>query len=105
MTKVAAIDLGTNTFLCLIAETDGKSLKVLEDVAKVVRLGEKVNQNRSFLPAALKRAEECLDQFAKIIKIHKPDYVIATATSAARDASNGQALLDLGRDRGIPISI
>jgi exopolyphosphatase / guanosine-5'-triphosphate,3'-diphosphate pyrophosphatase len=106
--KVAAIDLGTNTFLCLIAEVGAaanKTLKVIDDASKVVRLGEKVHQNRAFLPQALERAAACLDQFQKMIQIHKVDKVIATATSAARDATNGQELIKLGRDRGIPIHI
>jgi exopolyphosphatase/guanosine-5'-triphosphate,3'-diphosphate pyrophosphatase len=105
--KVAAIDLGTNSFLCLVAEVDEKAqkLKKLDDLCRVVRLGEKVQANRLFLPAALKRAEICLDEFAALIKRHKVDRVIATATSAARDASNGEELMKLGRDRGIPIFI
>jgi exopolyphosphatase / guanosine-5'-triphosphate,3'-diphosphate pyrophosphatase len=105
MRKIAAIDLGTNTFLCLIAEVEGHSLKVIQDVARVVRLGEGVNKNKKFLPQALSRATTCLNEFADLIKKHKVDHVIATATSAARDVSNGTELLDIGRERNIPISI
>jgi exopolyphosphatase / guanosine-5'-triphosphate,3'-diphosphate pyrophosphatase len=107
--RVAAIDLGTNSFLCLIAEVNGRApsatLETVFDTYKIVRLGEKVHTNRSFLPEALKRAEVCLDEFSAIIKKHKAVKVIATATSAARDASNGHELMKLGRDRGIPIHI
>ncbi|MDZ4677341.1 MAG: Ppx/GppA family phosphatase [Oligoflexia bacterium] len=107
--KIAAVDLGTNTFLCLIAEVIGqsptRSLKVIEDVARVVRLGEKVHENRAFLPIALERAARCLTEFQELIKENKVDKVIATATSAARDATNGHKLIQLGRGRGIPIHI
>ena len=107
--KIAAVDLGTNSFLCLVAEVDGReanrTLKVITDVSRVVRLGEKVHENRQFLPAALKRAEVCLDEFQTIIQKHKVDFVIATATSAARDAKNGNELIEMGKARGIPISI
>jgi exopolyphosphatase/guanosine-5'-triphosphate,3'-diphosphate pyrophosphatase len=105
MKKIAAVDLGTNTFLCLIAEVEGKNLKVIEDVARVVRLGEKVNQNRKFLPQALARSAKSLDEFEAIIKKHNVDHVVAAATSAARDVENGQELLELGQVRNIPISI
>ena len=71
----------------------------------MVRLGEKVHTNRFFLPEALKRAEVALDEFQKVIREYPVDKVIATATSAARDATNGEALMKLGRDRGIPIYV
>jgi len=103
--KIAAVDLGTNTFLCLIAEVEGKNLKVLEDISRVVRLGEKVNENKRFLPSALARAADTLNEFGTIIRKHNVDHVVATATSAARDVENGAELLELGRDQNIPISI
>lgn len=107
--RIAAIDLGTNSFLCLIADVSGRpphtQLKIIYDTYKVVRLGEKVHQNRRFLPEALGRAQACLDEFAAAIKKHKAEKVVATATSAARDASNGEELMRMGRERGIPIHI
>jgi exopolyphosphatase/guanosine-5'-triphosphate,3'-diphosphate pyrophosphatase len=107
--RVAAVDLGTNTFLCLVADVVGegasRQLQVIKDVARVVRLGEGVHQNRRFAPAALSRAAKCLDEFASVIKACGTQKVVATATSAARDVSNGEELLRLGADRGIPIQI
>jgi exopolyphosphatase/guanosine-5'-triphosphate,3'-diphosphate pyrophosphatase len=107
--RIAAVDLGTNSFLCLVAEVSGSgsetSLAVLEDHSRVVRLGEKVHEKKEFIPAALERARVCLTEFSQIIKKHKVDKVIGTATSAARDAKNGDALLKIGKDLGIPIHI
>ena len=107
--RVAALDLGTNTFLCLIAEisdTGGaRTLKIIQDESRVVRLGEKVHEKRAFVPAALARAETCLKEFAAIIHKNNVDKVVATATSAARDAKNGHELIALGKALGIPIYI
>jgi exopolyphosphatase/guanosine-5'-triphosphate,3'-diphosphate pyrophosphatase len=107
--KIAAIDLGTNSFLCLVADISGQypssSLKVIEDVSRVVRLGEKVHQNRFFLPEALARAKTALTEFSQIISKHGVDMVVATATSAARDVDNGEELMKMGRNLGIPIFI
>ncbi|MCC6276989.1 MAG: Ppx/GppA family phosphatase [Oligoflexia bacterium] len=107
--KVAAIDLGTNTFLCLVARVKGSGssakIEVIKDCSRVVRLGEKVNQNRAFLPEALARAEVCLKEFANIIKESGAEKIVATATSAARDAKNGHELLQLGERLGIPIEV
>jgi exopolyphosphatase / guanosine-5'-triphosphate,3'-diphosphate pyrophosphatase len=103
--KVAALDLGTNTFLCLIVEADHTGIqKILYDSAKVVRLGEGVHKNRAFLPAALKRAEECLKEFRSVIDKHQAESIAAVATSAARDATNGHELLAMGLKYNIPIS-
>ncbi len=107
--RIAAIDMGTNSFLCLIGaveSADGlKTLKVLEDHSRVVRLGEKVSQNKFFLPEALSRAKACLEEFSAIIKKAKPDKVIAIATSAARDAKNGSELFEICRTLEIPLHI
>lgn len=104
--KVAALDLGTNTFLCLIADvTDAGIGKVHKDLVQVVRLGQGVDKTGAFHPEALKRARECLAEFKKEIDAQKVDRILAMATSAARDASNGQELFRIGEDLGIPIEI
>jgi exopolyphosphatase/guanosine-5'-triphosphate,3'-diphosphate pyrophosphatase len=104
--KVAALDLGTNSFLCLIAEGDKSGIKkVLSDQVKVVRLGQGVGQTGSFHPDALKRAKDCLAEFKKEIDRHHVDRILAMATSAARDATNGQELFKIGEDLRIPIEI
>lgn len=106
MMKVAAIDLGTNSFLCLIAEIEsGKITKIYSDQVKVVRLGQGVNQTKRFHPDALQRARECLASFAAEIKKQNPDRVLAMATSAARDVTNSEELFKIGKDCGIPIQI
>jgi len=104
--KVAALDLGSNTFLLLVAEVDNKKItKVYRDEIRVTKLGQGVHQNKKFHPDALLRAEECLREYSEIISIEKPDRVLAMATSAARDVANGDKLFDIGKKYGIPIQI
>jgi exopolyphosphatase / guanosine-5'-triphosphate,3'-diphosphate pyrophosphatase len=104
--KVAALDLGTNTFLCLIAEIrDGRIIQIYDDQVRVVRLGQGVSESKKFHPEALRRARLCLQEFSKRIEIHKPDRILAMATSAARDVSNSHELLQIGAETGIPIEI
>lgn len=109
--RVAALDLGSNTFLCLIAEgevgADGRPrlTRILSDEVRMVRLGQDVDRNRRFHPEALARAEAALADFQKSIEKHRPDRVLAMATSAARDVENADALFELGRRYGIPIEI
>ncbi len=104
--KVAALDLGTNSFLCLIAEVEGGEIRqVYSDEVQIVRLGQDVNRTRQFHPEALARARTCLMQFQKSIQAHRPEKVLAMATSAARDVSNSEALFQIGNDLDIPIEI
>lgn len=104
--KVAALDLGTNTFLLLVAEVDsGRVTKVLHDEARVVRLGQDVNQTRRFHPDALERAKECLREYSSIIRSYGVECVLGCATSAARDVENREALLKIGAENDIPIKI
>ncbi len=104
--KVAALDLGSNTFLCLIAEVTAKGVtKVYSDNAEVVRLGQGLANAKTFHPDALMRADECLQKFSAIISFHKPEKILAMATSAARDAKNKEELFALAKKHNIPLEI
>lgn len=103
--KIAALDLGTNTSLLLIAEPQGGSLRVLCDEVRITRLGQDVQATKRLHPEALQRAEECFREFKSLIDRHRVDVVRAYTTSAARDAVNGQDFIQLGARFGIPIEI
>lgn len=106
MKRVAALDLGTNSFLCLIAEGDRTGIKkILSDNLKIVRLGENINQTQVFTAAALQRADDCLTEFKKIIDKFQVDEVLAMATSAARDALNQEEFFYICKKHNIPTRI
>lgn len=104
--KVAALDLGTNSFLCLIAEGDKNGLQFVQsDLMKIVRLGQDLQKNGYIHPEALKRAKDCLIEFKKVIDQSNVDQVLALATSAARDASNQKEFLEILKELQIPVEI
>lgn len=104
--KVAALDLGSNTSLLLIAEVaNGKVEKIHHDETRVTKMGQGVHANRKLHPEALERLDKCFADYANVIARHKPEKIVAVATSAARDVSNGEELLKLGHKHGIPIHI
>lgn len=104
--KVAALDLGSNTFLCLVAEVEQQQIKkIYSDQVEVVRLGQGLGQSKKFHPEALARADQCLSRFAKIIEQQKPERILAMATAAARDAENKEELFQIGAKYNIPIEI
>ncbi len=104
--RVAAIDIGTNSFLCLIADVEGGRIKkVHHDLTRLVRLGERVHETRTLQKSALERADKCFSEFKRLIEENNVERTLAIATSAARDVSNGQELIELGRKYNIPIKI
>lgn len=104
--KVAALDLGSNTFLLLLAEVNaGKIEKVLGDHTRVVKLGQGVQQNKRFHPDALKRVEDCFLDYQNLILEFKPEKIMAVATSAARDAENKNDFFVLAEKYKIPVTI
>lgn len=104
--KVAALDFGSNTFLCLIAEVNENGIgKIYSDEVEMVRLGQGLNQSKKFHPDALQRANRCMQKFAQTIAEHQPEKILAMATSAARDAENKDELFQLAEKHGIPLEI
>lgn len=104
--RVAALDLGTNTFLCLILESAANGgFTILRDESRVVRLGQGVDRTGRFHPDALLRAEACLEEFKQIMDELKVDRILGAATSAARDVENGDELFAIARKLKIPLEI
>ena len=104
--KVAVIDLGTNTFHLLIARVDQASHEILLRERKAVKIGEKGINKGEITKAAWNRALKALNEFKATIDEQKIDQVFATATSAIRNASNGQALVkEICQQTGIEIEV
>ena len=107
--RVAALDLGTNSFLCLIADVTNGKIQEISDEIEIVRLGEGLSQQKpgekKFHPEALKRARVALERFSKSIQKHKPEKILAVATSAARDAVNADELQKIAKELSIPLEI
>jgi exopolyphosphatase/guanosine-5'-triphosphate,3'-diphosphate pyrophosphatase len=88
--RVAAIDIGTNTVLLLIAEVgEGGVLVPILDRAEITRLGQGVDRTRALAPEAVERTLACLSRYAEDIARHEVDRLDIAGTSAMRDASNG----------------
>lgn len=104
--RVAALDLGSNTSLLLIAEVEnGQVTKVISDHTTVTKMGQGVHQAKRFHPDALKRVRECLQEYRKIIDHSQVDKILAVATSAARDVENQNELTKICTDLKIPLEI
>ncbi|HYH77465.1 MAG TPA: Ppx/GppA phosphatase family protein [Arthrobacter sp.] len=98
MSRVAAIDCGTNSIRLLIADIDRSNGSAkLTDVVRemrVVRLGEGVDATGELAPAALDRTFAATADYARLIREHGAGTVRFVATSASRDARNRQVFVD-----------
>lgn len=92
---VAAIDIGTNTVLLLVAERDASGqLVALDERATITRLGEGVDETRALAPAAIARTNAAIDRYAQIVERLGAQRIDVVGTSAMRDASGGEAVRD-----------
>jgi exopolyphosphatase/guanosine-5'-triphosphate,3'-diphosphate pyrophosphatase len=106
MKKFAALDLGSNSFLCLLGRGDSGRIQSIEkDLLELVRLGEGLTKNRRFSDSALLRAREALARFKKEIDVFEPEVLLAMATAAARDAENKIELEKLCDHFDLPLKI
>lgn len=89
--RVAGIDMGTNSTRLLVGEIshrDGQ-LVTLDRRMTITRLGEGVDATRRLAPAAIERTLVALREYRRVIDdLGGVDAIRATATSAARDATN-----------------
>ena len=88
MSRVAAIDCGTNSIRLLIADITGGNFKEVVRTMEIVRLGQGVDQNKSFHPDAIARTLAAVEKFAQLIASKGVEKIRFCATSATRDASN-----------------
>ena len=89
MTRVAAIDCGTNSIRLLIAEPgeDGALVDVAREM-RIVRLGQGVDRTGRLAPEAIARAREALVEYTELIDKLGASAIRMVATSATRDAIN-----------------
>ncbi|MET7532858.1 Ppx/GppA phosphatase family protein [Streptomyces goshikiensis] len=90
MTRVAAIDCGTNSIRLLVADCDPGTGELVELDRRmlVVRLGQGVDKTGRLAPEALERTFAACREYAAVIKELGAQKVRFVATSASRDAEN-----------------
>lgn len=93
MIRVAAVDLGTNSTRLLVADVSGGVVEEVLRRSVVTRLGEGVDTRRRLLPLPLARVRNVLTEFRRELEQLGAERTLAVATSAVRDAENGEAFL------------
>lgn len=99
--KIAAIDLGTVSSRLLCAEMSNGQITASIKRTVITDLGERVDATGVFAPAAIDRVTQACTEFVREAREFGAHHVCCTLTSAARDVSNGNELLDRLRDLGL----
>jgi exopolyphosphatase/guanosine-5'-triphosphate,3'-diphosphate pyrophosphatase len=94
MSRVAAIDCGTNSIRLLIADISNGIFKEVVRSMEVVRLGQGVDKSKSFHPDAIKRTLDAVEMFSEVIASKGVERIRFCATSATRDATNRSLFTD-----------
>jgi exopolyphosphatase/guanosine-5'-triphosphate,3'-diphosphate pyrophosphatase len=90
---VAGIDLGSNTTRLLVADVEGGRLSELHREERITRLGEGVDARHRLLPVPIARVRNVLADYRRTSESFGAERTLLVATSAVRDAENGEAFL------------
>lgn len=98
MTRVATVDIGTNSTRLLVADIDGSGrdakLVTVDRRTQITRLGQGVDKERRLHTDAIARTVSVLREYRGTIDELGVETVAATATSASRDAANRDDFFD-----------
>ena len=101
--KIAAIDQGSISIHMVVVEASASGgFRVIGREKEMVRLGASTLARHQLSSAAMKRGLETLAKYKRLCETQRVDKLIAVATSAVREAGNGEDFLDrVGRTIGI----
>ena len=100
MSKIAVIDIGTNSVHMVIAEVRPDfTYKILDRFKDMARLGNGAFETQRLSEEAIARGLSVIGRLVTLAKNKGYDRIIAVATSAVREAKNGGDFIDLVREQ------
>lgn len=92
--RLAAIDLGSNSFHLLVANYRDGQLQVVAKMGEKVQLAAGLDENDHFTDVAMERALSCLERFAPFLEGVAAGDLRIVGTNALRAAHNSRELID-----------
>jgi exopolyphosphatase/guanosine-5'-triphosphate,3'-diphosphate pyrophosphatase len=106
MGRYAAIDVGTNTALLLVADLEGSTLKTVLDRATFTRLGKGVDNSGHLSPDAVQNTLAALEDYARLARETGAIGIAAMGTAVLRDTRDGAAFVaEAGKRLGVPLKV
>lgn len=104
--KVAAVDLGSNSFHLIVARLVEGSLQIIDREREMVRLAAGLDQKNNLSDEAMQRAMACLTRFGQLLRDMPAGSVRIAGTNTLRKARNAQALIEHAEEAlGHPVEI
>ena len=98
LSRLAAIDCGTNSIRLLVADARDGRLRDVHRETRIVRLGQGVDATGEFAADAIARTRAALADYASLLRAHGVERVRMVATSAARDVANRDVFFAMTAD-------
>lgn len=106
MNRYAAIDIGTNSMRLLLASVEQGNIVERRKEVNTTRIGGSVDKNKQISEEGIERNIEALGQFVEEGKAYGAEKILAIATSAVRDAANGQDFVKRAYEKtGVSIEV
>jgi exopolyphosphatase / guanosine-5'-triphosphate,3'-diphosphate pyrophosphatase len=103
---IAALDVGSNTVLMLVAELSGGRVRPLAELLKITRLGRGVDRTAILDPGAAALTLDAIAEFVEKARALGARKILTAATAALRDARNGPEFIEQVRRRaGLELEI
>jgi exopolyphosphatase/guanosine-5'-triphosphate,3'-diphosphate pyrophosphatase len=104
--RLAAIDVGSNTILLLVAEYSPSSgLAIIKEAEDQPRLGAGLSSTGRLSEASIERALQSTAHMVELAREAGAQRIEAVATAAVREASNGTEFIERARRAGIPLRV
>ena len=101
MRRLAAIDIGTVTTRLLIADVGPGSIDDVFRSTDITHLGEDLTATGYLSKVAMDRVADIISGYTRVMSEHGVEEYMAIATSASRDAANGDEFVELLASRGV----
>jgi exopolyphosphatase/guanosine-5'-triphosphate,3'-diphosphate pyrophosphatase len=103
---LAAVDLGSNSFHMIVAQSRDGHLQIIDRLREMVRLGEGLTDDKQLQPEVAQRALDCLERFGQRVRAMHQGCVRAVGTNTLRQVRDGGAFLEQAqRALGHPIEV
>ena len=96
--KVAALDIGSNSFHLVVARIVAGSVQILHRVKQKVRLAEGLDENNVLSQEAMERGLNMLRVIAESLRGFEPDSVRIVATHTLRKAVNARDFINQAKE-------
>lgn len=93
--KIAIIDIGTNSFILMIAEVFSGNFRIINQYFEIPRLGANLTIDGTISDNSISSAIHSVNKFKKIINEEQAEIVIPIATAVLREAKNANSVKEL----------